>query len=72
MGFVVTWTLMQYCDCDPVVSERLQTKFRVFFQQRTQRLVFSCSCCRLRQVQALLQDSEASTPDGILCSLGEI
>ncbi|CAG01269.1 unnamed protein product [Tetraodon nigroviridis] len=28
------------------------------------------SCCRLRQVQALLRDGEASTPDGILCSLG--
>ncbi|KAM3594615.1 uncharacterized protein V6R79_010923 [Siganus canaliculatus] len=28
------------------------------------------SCCRLRQVQALLCDGGASTPDGILCSLG--
>lgn len=28
------------------------------------------SCCRLRQVQALLCDSGSATPDGILCSLG--
>ncbi|KAI3367399.1 hypothetical protein L3Q82_026260, partial [Scortum barcoo] len=27
-------------------------------------------CCRLRQVQSLLFDSGASSPDGILCSLG--
>uniref|UniRef100_A0A665VAU8 Uncharacterized protein n=1 Tax=Echeneis naucrates TaxID=173247 RepID=A0A665VAU8_ECHNA len=28
------------------------------------------SCCRLHQVQSLLSDGGASTPDGILCSLG--
>lgn len=28
------------------------------------------SCCRLRQVQSLLCDGGAVTPDGILCSLG--
>lgn len=28
------------------------------------------SCCRLRQVQSLLSDGGAATPDGILCSLG--
>ncbi|XP_070835102.1 dynein axonemal assembly factor 9 isoform X1 [Chaetodon trifascialis] len=28
------------------------------------------SCCRLRQVQALLCEGAAATPDGILCSLG--
>ncbi|KAM9356171.1 dynein axonemal assembly factor 9 [Pholidichthys leucotaenia] len=28
------------------------------------------SCCRLRQVQALLHGSGPATPDGILCSLG--
>lgn len=28
------------------------------------------SCCRLRQIQALLCDGGSSTPDGILCSLG--
>lgn len=30
----------------------------------------SSSCCRLRQVQSLLCDGGAATPDGILCSLG--
>ncbi|GAA6224863.1 uncharacterized protein C20orf194 homolog [Lates japonicus] len=28
------------------------------------------SCCRLRQVQSLLYEDGATTPDGILCSLG--
>ncbi|XP_054653341.1 uncharacterized protein C20orf194 homolog [Dunckerocampus dactyliophorus] len=28
------------------------------------------SCCRLRQVQSLLSDSDSSSSDGILCSLG--
>ncbi|CAN9502622.1 unnamed protein product [Ophioblennius macclurei] len=28
------------------------------------------SCCRLRQVQALLSDGGPSSPDGVLCSLG--
>uniref|UniRef100_A0A8C1RVP1 Si:ch211-194c3.5 n=1 Tax=Cyprinus carpio TaxID=7962 RepID=A0A8C1RVP1_CYPCA len=30
----------------------------------------SCSCSRLRQVQALLRDDVNTAPDGILCSLG--
>ncbi len=32
----------------------------------------SCSCSRLRQVQALLRDDVNTAPDGILCSLGEL
>ncbi|XP_053701726.1 uncharacterized protein C20orf194 homolog isoform X1 [Synchiropus splendidus] len=28
------------------------------------------SCCRLRQIQSLLRDHGAKTPDGILCTLG--
>uniref|UniRef100_A0A3Q3ADK8 DAAF9 N-terminal domain-containing protein n=1 Tax=Kryptolebias marmoratus TaxID=37003 RepID=A0A3Q3ADK8_KRYMA len=38
--------------------------FRLYY------FVWCSSCCRLRQVQALLGGGGAAAPDGVLCSLG--